>query len=232
MLRFDKVSKQYGGRNIVREISLRLSGGEIVLLAGSNGVGKSTVLRLAAGLTAPSSGNVEMEDVRLGYLGHGTGVYANLSALENLAFWQRLHNADARVSTLTAALERVGLTRRGRDRAGSFSRGMVQRLNLARLLLQDPDVLLLDEPGTGLDPQSVGLLTAEVLAARARGAGVLWVSHDLGRDLPLADRVLELFWVKGGARLIFDGEPCAWEKQPDATEPTISASGNNTGLPC
>ena len=232
MLRFDKVSKRYGGRNIVREITLRLSGGEIVLLAGSNGVGKSTLLRLAAGLTAPSSGSVNLEDVRLGYLGHGTGVYANLSALENLAFWQRLHNADARDSTLTAALERVGLARRSRDRAGSFSRGMVQRLNLARLLLQEPDVLLLDEPGTGLDPQAVALLTAEVLAARARGAGVLWVSHDLDRDLPLADRVLELFRVKGGSRLIFDGDPREWKKRSDTAGLPVSADGKSEGSPC
>ncbi len=207
MLRFERVSKRYGGRMILREISLRLEAGQVLLLAGPNGAGKSTLLRLAAGLAAPSSGSVHLDDVPLGYLGHATGVYPNLSALDNLAFWQRLHRGDDRQATLLAALERVGLARRARDRAGSFSRGMAQRLNLARLLLREPRLLLLDEPGTGLDAEARGLLLAEIAAARARGAGVLWVSHDLDRDLPCADRLAELRQERGGARLVFDGTP-------------------------
>lgn len=202
MLRFERVNKRYDGRMIVREIDLELTAGLVAVLAGPNGAGKSTLLRLAAGLTPPSSGSVRRDDAAvIGYMGHTTGIYPHWSALDNLAFWQKLHQADARTGTLLAALDRVGLARRARDRAGSFSRGMAQRLNLARLLLLAPDLLLLDEPDTGLDTDARALLHDEIILARQRGAAVLWVSHDPARDALLADRLLELHIAKGGARL-------------------------------
>ena len=203
-LRLEHVSKRYGTRMVFRDVSLTLTGGSVLLLAGPNGAGKSTLLRLAAGLAAPSSGTVAHEDLDpadIGYLGHATGMYPGLSALDNLAFWQRLYRADARPSTLMAALERVGLARRAHDRAGIFSRGMAQRLNLARLLLQAPQLMLLDEPGTGLDTASAALLAEEVIAARDRGAGIIWVSHNTHTDSLLADRIFEL----AGGSVAYDG---------------------------
>jgi heme exporter protein A len=107
----------------------------------------------------------------------------------------------ARPATLLAALERVGLAGRAHDRAAAFSRGMAQRLNLARLLLLRPALLLLDEPDTGLDAASSALLAEEIAAARDRGAAVLWASHRLERDLVLADRLIEL----ANGRIRYDG---------------------------
>lgn len=203
MLRLDAVSKRYGTRLVLRDISLTLEAGSVLLLAGANGAGKSTLLRLAAGLAQPSSGTVVRPeaDAAIGYLGHATGLYLGLSALDNLTFWQRLYKADARPATLLAALERVGLAARARDRAATFSRGMAQRLNLARLLLQRPELMLLDEPDTGLDAESSALLAEEIAAARARGAAVLWASHQVERDGSLADRVIEL----ADRRIRYDG---------------------------
>ena len=204
MLQIDAVSKRYGHRLVLRDVSLTLSGGCVLLLAGANGAGKSTLLRLAAGLARPTSGSVRHEnlaDGAVGYLGHATGLYPGLSALDNLAFWQRLYKGDARPSTLMAALERVGLARRAHDPAGVFSRGMAQRLNIARLLLQRPALILLDEPATGLDAASSALLAEEIAAARQRGAAVLWASHHLDVDGRLADRLIEL----ADKRIAYDG---------------------------
>jgi len=209
---FEGVSKRYGGRLILRDVSFRIASGEILLLVGANGAGKSTLLRLAAGLSSPTNGTVARGSENIGYLGHATGIYPGLTALENLAFWQRLRHEAAGETALMPFLERVGLTRRAHDRAGSFSRGMAQRLNLARLLAQRPDLLLLDEPGTGLDADATRLLAEEILAARARGAGVMWVSHDVERDVASADRVIRLDARrdargkrKSGSHIVFDG---------------------------
>jgi heme exporter protein A len=147
-----------------------------------------------AGLSRPSAGSCEWHaaEGRVAYLGHATFLYPGLTALENLAFWrdaQRLRLAEAE---LTALLERVGLARHAHERAGIFSRGMAQRLSLARALLLDPELLLLDEPGTGLDSRATAMLREEIIRAARHGAGVVWISHDVAADAPLADRVLML----------------------------------------
>jgi len=205
MLRLENLAKLYGLKVVFKGVSCRFTAGSITLLAGGNGAGKSTLLRIIAGLSRPSAGGgVAREDgPRLAYLGHATFVYPGLSALENLQFWARAHGLRPSRAELLALLEHVGLAAHAEERAGVFSRGMAQRLNLARVLLLEADLVLLDEPGTGLDVNSMALVRREMLAARERGACVIVVSHDLAGDSPLADRLLLL----ENRRLAYDGPP-------------------------
>lgn len=239
-MKLSGVGMRYGGRVVLRNVSLEIAPGAVTLLVGPNGAGKSTLLRIMAGLIRPSAGTVEPTfegrtsgpasqgshgphgshdsggsggsrgsgrksggGSGVGYLGHATFVYPGLSALENLAFWSDVHGLDAGMDALTAALARVGLARYARERAGGFSRGMAQRLNLARVLLLEPDLLLLDEPGTGLDQTSLTMLRREIALARTRGAGVVWISHDVAADAALADRIVAL----ADRGVAFDGAP-------------------------
>ena len=196
LLRLCGVSKAFGPRVLFRNISAEFRAGSITLLAGANGAGKSTLMRIMAGLGQPDSGKVERltDEAESAFLAHATFIYSGLSARENLLFWgQGLGlSAAERNAAADAALERVGLARHAHDRAGIFSRGMAQRLNLARVLLAKPRLLLLDEPGTGLDVASRALMRDIVREARARGTAVVWISHDLDTDGDLADRVLTL----------------------------------------
>jgi heme exporter protein A len=194
MLALDRVAKFFGNRLVFRDVSLSVEPGSVLLVAGPNGAGKSTLLRVMAGLARPSQGAVrcDVEPGRLGYVGHHTFIYPELTALENLGFWARLYGRPADEAALVAALERVELAHAGFERAGTFSRGMAQRLSLARVFLLEPELILLDEPGTGLDRRSMAILRTEIAAARGRGAALVWVSHSVERDLELADRVLEI----------------------------------------
>ena len=147
-----------------------------------------------AGLARPTVGTVERfcEDGGLGYLGHATFIYPGLTALENLAFWSGMHGNPTDKATLSEALARVELAPFAEERAGTFSRGMAQRLNLARILLQSPPLLLLDEPGTGLDVRSLAILHREIAASRDRGAGIVWITHDVAGDAKRADRIIAI----------------------------------------
>lgn len=194
MLKLDKVAKFYGTRLIVKDVSCAVEPGTVTLLAGPNGAGKSTLLKIMAGLARPSAGTVErkVEDGGIGYVGHQTFIYPDLSAMENLSFWSSVHDLNVDEATLLEALDRVELKRFAFERAGTFSRGMAQRLNLARVFLLNPGLVLLDEPGTGLDVRSMGILHAEIAAARERGAALVWISHSVASDLVRADMVLAI----------------------------------------
>lgn len=197
LLRLKGIAKAYGPRLLFRHVELSVNGGEVSLLAGANGAGKSTLMRIMAGLSRPDAGEVECEvaenePAKLGYLGHATFLYPGMTARENLLFWGRANGlVDVEIKA-DAALESVGLARHAHDRTGNFSRGMAQRLNLARLLQAEPKLWLLDEPGTGLDTSARELLRAEVSKAKARGAGIVWISHDVDDDARFADRVVRL----------------------------------------
>lgn len=188
------IAKAFGPRLLFRRVDIALMPGTLSLLAGANGAGKSTLMRVLAGLSRPDAGTVvrHVPDEKLGYMAHATFLYPGLSASENLLFWARaasLPDSEARVK---AALGTVGLTRHAEERAGIFSRGMAQRLNLARLLLSEPQLILLDEPATGLDTASRRMLLDLMLDARARGAAILWISHDVDADARHADAVFTL----------------------------------------
>lgn len=194
LLKLDKVAKLYGNRLIIKDVSCTIEPGTVTLLAGPNGAGKSTLLKIMAGLSEPTAGQVELtvEHDSIGYVGHQTFIYPDLSAIENLSFWSSLHGKKPKEETLLAALDRVELKRFAFERAGCFSRGMAQRLNLARVFLLHPSLILLDEPGTGLDVRSMDILHNEIAAAKERGAGLVWISHSVAADLVRADKVLAI----------------------------------------
>jgi heme exporter protein A len=208
------LTKAYDLLPVLRRIDLDIARGECVALLGANGSGKSTLLRLLSGLSKPSSGEItvggwqlprEAAAVRgqIGMVGHKGLLYENLSARENLQFFARLYNLpsperEARVESL---LRRVGLGRRADDRVRGFSRGMQQRLSIARALLHEPDVLLLDEPYTGLDQDGAALLDDLIAEGRAAGRTILLSTHDLERASMLAARAL----ILASGRIAYDG---------------------------
>lgn len=188
------VAKFYGDRLVFKGLDMDIPAGRVLLVVGANGAGKSTLLRVLAGLASPSAGTVEhaLDKGRMAYLGHQTFLYAEVSARENLRFWTRLHGLRLDDKALDAALDRVGLAHYAEELAGHFSRGMAQRLNLARVFCLSPELLFLDEPDTGLDERSKGFLHRQIEELRGAGGAVVWVSHHLERDLPKADDVVHL----------------------------------------
>ena len=178
MIRAKKLSKRFGDKRVLERLDLEVARGGFVLVTGPNGSGKTTLLRLCAGLAAPTDGELEVgvERGAIGFLGHEPLVYRELTALENLDLYGRLYRLPERRERCGAMLERFGLWRVRNERAGTFSRGMLQRLALCRALLHDPDLLLLDEPFEGLDVEGAELLQAE-LAERA-SATALVATHD------------------------------------------------------
>lgn len=230
------VAKLFGSRVIFKGVTLDVTRGTVTLLVGPNGAGKSTLLRIMAGLGQPSAGTVDwnVPEAKVGYLGHSTFVYAGLTALENLAFWRDVYglhgelDEEGRERALLDILQRVELAPFAHERAGVFSRGMSQRLNLARVLLLQPQLLLLDEPSTGLDVRSADLLRREIAAAREAGAGVVWISHDFHGDAVLADRVVAL----EQGRVAYDGVPSGYQVgAPSGHELGFTAGDPPTGGP-
>lgn len=199
LLRLNSVAHFYGPRLIFKEVSLAVRRHSVTLLAGANGAGKSTLLKIMAGLIRPAAGEVvpaqrvELNGgLKIGYLGHQTFIYPELTAAENLHFWVRMHGKAFGAEDCLEALRRVELDAFAEEKAGAFSRGMAQRLSLARVFLLEPDLLLLDEPATGLDVRSTGILYRELEAAKSTGAGIVWVTHSLESDLGRADAVAVL----------------------------------------
>jgi heme exporter protein A len=195
--------KQYGVIPALRGIDLAIGRGDCVALLAANGGGKSTLIRLIAGLSKPTSGTLrvggwdmpgEAARVRaqIGLVAHRTLIYETLTARENLRFFARLYAVPDAEARITALLARVGLAKRADFPARAYSRGMQQRLAIARALLHDPAVLLLDEPYTGLDVSAAELLDAIVAEARGAGTTVLLTTHDLDRAARLAGRAVIL----------------------------------------
>jgi heme exporter protein A len=197
--------KTYDLLPVLRKLSLQIERGEFVALLGPNGSGKSTLLRLLCGLSRPTAGTIriggwelpkEAAAVRaqLGLVSHKPILYDTLTARENLLFFARLYNLPApRVDArITEMLDQVGLTRRAHDLVRTFSRGMLQRLSIARALLHNPDILLLDEPYTGLDQDASRVLDDLLRSARADGRTILMTTHDLSRAAILPTRIVIL----------------------------------------
>lgn len=207
--RLVRVSHFFGDRPVLRRLDLAVNAGQVLLVVGRNGAGKSTVLRLMAGLLPPSEGEV-VSDVppgAIGYIGHQTLSYPKLTARANLAFWRSLYGLPRDDQAVEAVLARVGLARFADEEAGVFSRGMAQRLSLGRIFLTRPRLLLLDEPASGLDPASAAWLGREIRAAATDGAAVVWVSHQVAADRGLADRLLCLH----DGRATYDGPAAGFD---------------------
>jgi heme exporter protein A len=197
------VGKIYAGRRALHGVSARFEPGRVAAVLGPNGAGKTTLLGILSTLVAPSSGTVHWgahalargSDLRarIGYVGHDPGLYGDLTARENLAFFCALHGCDASPARVDALLVRVGLGDVPADAsARTFSRGMLQRLALARALAPDPALLLFDEPSAALDPSGAAWLQTELAAERTAGRTVILVTHDLEATAAIADQVLVL----------------------------------------
>lgn len=211
------VEKWYGPLAAVRGIDFSLAPGEFVTVFGPNGAGKTTLLRILCGAVKPTRGSVAVggHDVaesdaarrRIGLLSHQTFLYPGLSAAENLDFYARLYALPRRRETVEAALVSVGLQDRRADRVRTFSRGMQQRLALARTLLHGPSVVLLDEPYTGLDPHAAAMLRTVLERLKDGRTTVVLVTHNLSQGLEQADRVVVQVagrWVSDEPRAAVD----------------------------
>jgi heme exporter protein A len=200
-----KLTKTFGVNPVLRGLDLDVPRGEFVTLLGPNGSGKTTLLRILGALSRPTAGTIriggwelpkEADRVRaqLGVVSHLPLLYDTLTAEENLLFFARLYNLPRaeRHDRIEAVLRRVGLWRRARDVVRTYSRGMQQRLAIARAILHDPAVLLLDEPYTGLDQDAAALLDELLREVAIGGRTVVMTTHDLWRGHALADRIVIL----------------------------------------
>lgn len=203
MLAARGVGKRLGYRRVLRNIDLTLAPGGITAVFGPNGAGKSTLLQVLATLTSPSEGSVTWKGVtldksareyrrELGVVAHATYLYRHLSAAENLRFYGRLYGVTGLEERITEVLDQVDLAGAAREPVMSFSRGMKQRLAIARAVLHRPRVLLLDEPFTGLDRQGQALFKGLLDDFRAGGGACLMISHDFSEAVGLADEYVIL----------------------------------------
>ncbi len=209
-----KLWKYYGDYPALREITLDIRHGSCCALLGRNGAGKTTLLRILAGLSPFQQGEVNLfgQSPRgrgarraAGFLGHGIGVYEDLSAAENLTFFARVHGLEDASDCVSRWLQRVGLERVAKMPVRQFSRGMRQRLALARTFQHEPSVLLLDEPFTSLDDKAIAMLSELLTEARGRGATIVLSTHQLREALAIASDVA---LIENG-KLRFAGERTA-----------------------
>jgi heme ABC exporter ATP-binding subunit CcmA len=197
------VWKYFGNYAALRDICLSVPRGTCLALLGRNGAGKTTFLKILCGLSAPSKGTLRLtEKDKRGVLGHGIGIYDELTAAENLDYFARLYGVAERGRRTAAWLERVGLAHVAEAPVREFSRGMRQRLALARTFQHEPELLLLDEPFTALDDRAVGLLQSLLSERLQAGATVIMSTHQLREAVELATHAALL--VRG--RIAFQGE--------------------------
>ncbi len=203
--------KSFGSLYALRGVTFTVAQGEFLTIFGPNGAGKTTLIRILSTITHASSGEIRVGGVslrersetirrRIGVIAHQTFLYEDLTAEENLKFYAHLYDVPHSAQRVDAVLTEVGLQARRRDRVRTFSRGMQQRLSIARAMLHNPDLLFLDEPYTGLDQHAAQLLSGWLRQLKSEQRTILMVTHDLEQGLDLADRVAVL--VQG--RLVFD----------------------------
>ncbi len=220
----DDVSRHFGRRRALSHVSFEAPLGTILGLLGPNGAGKSTMLAVLGTLLKPTSGRVrygafDLTDrhpglrASIGVLGHDLFLYPELSARENLVFFGALANVPDPEGAARQALERAGLSARANDPVGSFSRGMRQRVALERALIHGPRLVLLDEPFTGLDDASTGVLVSRLRDLRSDGAIVVLATHDLDLAEGLLDAVV----------FLRDGRVAETRERPEALRDTYRA---------
>ena len=203
MIEVDALVKSFGPHTALGGVHLQVEAGETVVLVGPNGAGKTTLLRILATLVRPTSGNVRIAGLdpaqdgaairrQIGFLSHRTLLYEDLTADQNLAFYARLYGMDNAPARIDALLVRVDLSARRHDLVHTFSRGMQQRLAVARAILHRPQLLLLDEPFAGLDPLAAETLTTLLTELAEEGCTLLLTTHNLEHQLTLGRRVIVL----------------------------------------
>jgi len=211
MIEIDSVTKAFVPRLVLKDISLEIKRGQSVCLCGVNGAGKSTLLRIVAGLLHPDKGSVrlagynvrthpEQTKPRLGLISHKSMVYPDLTVSENLAFFAKLYGLTHSRTRIEKLLEQLGLTGFRIEKAGALSRGLLQRLAIARALVHEPVVLLADEPFTGLDAEASSYLVSVFTGFTASGGTLLMTTHNTTTALQCCQRVV----VLDKHRAIFD----------------------------
>jgi heme exporter protein A len=211
MIQAENLVKSFGPRTALAGVSFSVEAGESVTLVGPNGAGKTTLLRILATLSRPTSGALRIAGLdpakagdaarrRIGFLSHRTLLYDDLTAEQNLRFYAQMYDLDDGAARIDDLLKRVGLAVRRHDLVRTFSRGMQQRLSVARAVLHGPQLLLLDEPYTGLDPDATQVLTDLLTGLTGEGCTVLLTTHNLERGLAAGQRAMVL--TRG--RLVYD----------------------------
>src|SRR3990172_9447233 len=202
-IKTEGLTKAFGSRLTLRGIDLQINPGESAVIFGPNGAGKTTLLKVLATIMNPSSGKVFIDGLdaktsaeevrrRIGIVTHHTFLYGNLTAYENLDFYGRLYDVPDRHGRICELVEMVGMTSRLHHRVSTFSRGMQQRISIARSLLHSPSIMLLDEAETGLDRQATAMLWAAMRMEGGEKRTILLTTHNLERGLEVSDRVIIL----------------------------------------
>lgn len=214
MIDTHSLTKRFGPHEALIEIDLHIGAGERVILVGPNGAGKTTLLRMLAGLTRPTSGRIHLAGIELdrmnptvrrhvGYLSHRSLLYDDLTVEQNLAFYARLYSVSDSEARIEVLLDQFDLSVRRHHLVRTLSRGMKQRLAIARAVLHRPSLLLLDEPYTGLDPLATDLLNVHLRELSARGCTIVMSTHRL--DAPALIRTGQRMVVLNRGRMVFDG---------------------------
>lgn len=201
-LTVEHLTKSFGGRKAVDDVSFALPQGAFLSVFGPNGAGKTTLLRMLATLSRPTEGTIEVGGINLkeepdraresiGLISHNPMLYPDLTAEENLMLYAKLYGVAEPQKRVLELLDAVGLKHRRLDRVRTFSRGMTQRTSIARALINDPSLVLLDEPYSGLDPHAIEIFDELIESVRENRTFVM-VSHDLEKGLALATHVLVL----------------------------------------
>ncbi len=197
------LTKSFGNHSALRGVDLEVRRGESVVIFGPNGAGKTTLIKVLATIMNPSSGKVLIDGLnlknhaeeirrRIGVVSHQTFLYSSLTAYENLKFYSRMYDVPRAEERIREAVAMVEMTSRLNDRVGILSRGMQQRLSIARSLLHKPSIMLLDEPETGLDQQASSILWKVLQPEGGEKHTIILATHNLERGLELADRLLIL----------------------------------------
>ena len=201
LIQVSELVKKIGDKMILRNLHLDIAAGDTVAVLGPNGAGKSTLLKILASLSKPTSGEVVIDGLPmaknvnkvralLGFLPHASLLYEHFSPLENLVFFAKLYGVKDAEKRAKELVRQVGLSFFLHESVKGFSRGMTQRIAIARAIVHEPSILLLDEPHTGLDQLAIGILNDVVLAHRAAGKTTLIVTHDFKQAAALCNRAV------------------------------------------
>ncbi len=213
VLEVRQLKKAYALKPVLRRIDLALPRGQRMALLGANGTGKTTLLRILAGLSKAESGIVCIDGLdsraaqqemrqHIGFVAHQPYLYEELTVLENLLFFGQLYSVSQARERALALLERVGLERRAKERVSVLSRGQIQRVAWTRALLHRPNLLLLDEPDTGLDQDGLALIESLQAEHSAQGGSILFTTHQLERAILLSDQIV----IIAGGRVAYQHE--------------------------
>ena len=201
LIEIKKLTKQADSKLILRGVDLSIKKGETIAILGPNGAGKSTLLKVLAALIKPTSGRVLINGLELrknqieikkllGYLPHSSLLYDHYSPLENLVFFGNLYGVQNVEQKARKLVKDVGLSLFLNEPVKNFSRGMIQRIAIARAIIHDPEILLLDEPHTGLDQGAISILNNVILSMKDKGTTTLMVTHDFKRAIEICDKVI------------------------------------------